>query len=79
MSTIVWFRSDLRCDDNAALSAACATGERVIGLFLLADAQWQRHDWGARKQQFVWRHVLALRAALVREQRRLRAEEQRRP
>lgn len=66
MSTIVWFRSDMRCDDNAALSAACATGERVIGLFLLADAQWQRHDWGARKQQFVWRHVLALRAALAR-------------
>ncbi len=65
MSTLVWFRSDLRCDDNAALHAACLAGGRVTGVFLIADAQWQRHHWGARKQQFVWQHVLALRAELA--------------
>jgi deoxyribodipyrimidine photo-lyase len=65
MSTLVWFRSDLRIDDNAALHAACTRGDPVCGLFLLAPAQWQSHHWGPRRQVFVWRHVLALRGELA--------------
>ncbi len=65
MSTVVWFRSDLRADDNSALAEAARDGARVTGLFLLTPAQWRAHDWGARKQLFVWRHVLALRERLA--------------
>ena len=65
MSTLVWFRSDLRCDDNAALDLAAATGGRVVGLFLIAYGTWQRHHWGARKQRFVMEHVLSLRQQLA--------------
>ena len=65
MSTVVWFRSDLRADDNSALAEAARDGGRVAGLFLLTPAQWGAHDWGARKQLFVWRHVLALRERLA--------------
>lgn len=65
MSSLVWFRSDLRCDDNAALHAAHVTGEPVTALFLIADETWRRHHWGARKQAFVWAHVLALRDRLA--------------
>ncbi|MBP8925870.1 MAG: deoxyribodipyrimidine photo-lyase [Pseudomonadales bacterium] len=65
MTSVVWFRSDLRIDDNSALHAALETGDPVIGLFLLADQQWRAHHWGTRKQLFVWQHVLALRTALA--------------
>ncbi len=65
MSTVVWFRSDLRADDNSALAEAARDGARITGLFLLTPAQWGAHDWGARKQLFVWRHVLALRERLA--------------
>ncbi|MDX8353538.1 deoxyribodipyrimidine photo-lyase [Cognatiyoonia sp. IB215182] len=34
---IVWFRRDLRLDDHAALSAACATGRPVIPVFIHDD------------------------------------------
>ena len=40
MSTVVWFRSDLRADDNSALAEAARDGGRVTGLFLLTPAQW---------------------------------------
>ena len=65
MSSLVWFRSDLRVTDHAALAAASATGGAVAGLFLIADDEWRNHGWGPRRQRFVWEHVLALRAALA--------------
>lgn len=34
---IVWFRRDLRISDHPALSAACATGAPVIGVFIKDD------------------------------------------
>jgi deoxyribodipyrimidine photo-lyase len=63
---IAWFRSDLRIDDNGTLCAAAAGDADVLGLFLVADATWRQHDWGARRQTFVWQHVLALRESLAR-------------
>ncbi|MCG3171118.1 MAG: Deoxyribodipyrimidine photo-lyase [Pseudomonadales bacterium] len=62
---LVWFRCDLRVDDHAALAAACAHTGPVAGVFVLSPAQWRAHDWGARKQSFVWHHVLALRERLA--------------
>ncbi|MFM7783556.1 MAG: deoxyribodipyrimidine photo-lyase, partial [Gammaproteobacteria bacterium] len=66
MKRVAWFRSDLRVDDNGTLCAAAAGGAEVIGLFLIADATWRQHDWGAHRQRFVWEQLLALRAALAR-------------
>lgn len=65
MKRVAWFRSDLRIDDNGTLAAAASGGAGVIGLFLVADATWRRHDWGPRRQAFVWRHALALRESLA--------------
>lgn len=36
-TTIVWFRRDLRIEDNPALAAALARGSAVIPLFVLDD------------------------------------------
>ena len=41
---IVWFRSDLRVDDNPALRDACDSCGEVVGLFLIAGEQWREHD-----------------------------------
>jgi deoxyribodipyrimidine photo-lyase len=45
---IVWFRNDLRLDDNPALAAAAATGRPVLPVYLLDDtnggaARWWLH------------------------------------
>lgn len=57
---LVWFRSDLRIDDNKALSRACSGSCPVYALFFATPQQWREHDWGPRKLSFLWQHVLAL-------------------
>ncbi|MBK0367429.1 deoxyribodipyrimidine photo-lyase, partial [Salmonella enterica] len=42
---LVWFRRDLRLQDNLALAAACRdTSARVLALYISTPAQWQAHD-----------------------------------
>ena len=67
MRALVWFRADLRVEDNPALLHACREADRgVVGVFLLAHAQYRDHDWGAAKVDFVRRSVAGLRDALER-------------
>uniref|UniRef100_UPI003BAC90F5 cryptochrome/photolyase family protein n=1 Tax=Stappia sp. TaxID=1870903 RepID=UPI003BAC90F5 len=49
-SVLVWFRDDLRTDDNPALAAALSDGMPVIGLFLLdEDTDSARAPGGAAR------------------------------
>lgn len=65
MTHLVWFRSDLRTRDNTALARACeAAGSRVIGVFLLAPAQWRLHDWATVKVDLILRTLRELCASL---------------
>jgi deoxyribodipyrimidine photo-lyase len=65
MRSLVWFRSDLRTDDNPALNAAVEAGEEgVAALFLVCRDQWLDHDWGPSKVDFVLRSVTALEQSL---------------
>jgi deoxyribodipyrimidine photo-lyase len=50
---IHWYRRDLRIADNPSLSAAAATGQPVIPVYLLSG--WKNaHDWtGPNRQQFL--------------------------
>ncbi len=59
LKQLVWFRSDLRVEDNPALVAACGGGS-VEACFFAADAQWAAHHEGPRKTAFVRRTVKAL-------------------
>lgn len=48
---LIWFRDDLRIDDNAAVTAAL-TGEpeaRVSAVFLTADAEWAGFGYGRNR------------------------------
>lgn len=49
---LVWFRSDLRIDDNPALYRACQKSEPVLAVFTATPKQWQSHDEGPTKIQF---------------------------
>tara|TARA_R110000868_G_scaffold181050_3_gene421813 strand:+ start:819 stop:2258 length:1440 start_codon:yes stop_codon:yes gene_type:complete len=68
MTTLVWFRKDLRLADNPALADACARGEPVIPLFILdpeeflggASRWWLHHSLEA-----LARDCAALGAPLV--------------
>lgn len=63
--TLVWFRRDLRIDDNAALGRALAAAQRVYCVFVfdseILDALESRAD---RRVAFIWDSVRELRKAL---------------
>lgn len=62
---LIWLRTDLRVDDNHALSAACARGP-TLALWLASPGQWQAHDDAACKVDFWLRNLQTLRQSLER-------------
>lgn len=68
-SAMVWFRNDLRAQDNPALAeaaryaAVARTG--VVGLLVVSAYEWTRvHMWGLAKTDYYLRSVRELRAVL---------------
>lgn len=62
----MWFRSDLRVNDNTALTRACeeSTGG-VVAVFAVCGRQWrERHDWGDTRVAFLLRNLEALKERL---------------
>jgi deoxyribodipyrimidine photo-lyase len=67
MRTLVWFRSDLRTDDNTALSAATQLATRgVIALYVISPGDWHRHDTAPVRVDFILRNLRALSEELQR-------------
>ena len=66
--TVVWFRNDLRCLDNAVLCSAiehaAKSDSAVIGLFIATPDTWAQHDMALIKQDFIRRRVVALQTEL---------------
>ncbi len=65
MTHLVWFRTDLRCADNPALSHACRQADAVVAVFFLTLAQWQQHGLGPRKIQLLNNRALTLQQELA--------------
>ncbi|MEQ8858172.1 MAG: deoxyribodipyrimidine photo-lyase [Pseudomonadales bacterium] len=63
MRTLVWFRNDLRVDDNPALHHAMEHGE-AIAAFCFCNAQWRDHDVGDNRLAFLLDNLHALAADL---------------
>ena len=58
MPKLVWFRNDLRINDNPALSSAIGdSSESVIGLFLICPKTWLKHNWGSPRVEFLMKNV----------------------
>ena len=67
MRGLVWFRGDLRVDDQPALHAACrGADDGVIGVFLISPRQWRRHDWADIRVGLLRRQLASLAAELER-------------
>ncbi|TVQ64262.1 MAG: deoxyribodipyrimidine photo-lyase [Phycisphaerales bacterium] len=61
MRTLVWFRHDLRTNDNTALHhAARAATNGVVGLFIVSPDEWRRHDVAPCKVEFILRTLRVL-------------------
>lgn len=66
MRALMWFRADLRVEDNAALTRATRESSNgVIAVFVICPAQWRdEHDWAPVKADFVLRSLEALNEEL---------------
>ena len=62
--TLLWFRQDLRLQDNPALQAAAARGAAVIPVFILDEAGEGRWPMGGASRWWLHRSLVSLDAAL---------------
>ncbi|MDR6713583.1 deoxyribodipyrimidine photo-lyase [Pseudomonas hunanensis] len=60
---LIWLRSDLRIDDNTALSAACERGP-TLAIWIASPGQWLSHDDAPSKVDFWLRNLGELRQSL---------------
>ena len=60
---LIWLRSDLRIDDNTALSAACERGP-TVAVWIASPGQWRAHDDAPCKVDFWLRNLRELRQSL---------------
>jgi deoxyribodipyrimidine photo-lyase len=60
MTVAVWFRSDLRVQDNPALHAACRSREPVLALYFFTPDQFTQHGLGQNKQRFIIENLVQL-------------------
>jgi deoxyribodipyrimidine photo-lyase len=67
MRSLIWFRSDLRVNDNSALHAATRNVDQgVIAAFVISPEEWKSHDVAPVKVHFILRTLRELSAALAR-------------
>lgn len=66
MTSLVWFRNDLRVADNPALTAACHEAGPVRACFFITPGQWREHDWSPARVQLIHRHLSTLGTELAR-------------
>ncbi len=65
MHPLIWFRSDLRTHDNAALSAATRKADHpVTAVFVVSPAEWKAHDYCPARIDFTLRTLVELAASL---------------
>jgi len=65
MAAILWFKRDLRVQDNSALDLAAQAGDSVLPLFIVEPEAWAQPDASARQYQFVSECLAELRRDLT--------------
>jgi deoxyribodipyrimidine photo-lyase len=66
MSVIVWFRHDLRLNDNPALFNACKIKLGVIGVYIHCESWVEKHNLAPIQLDFVRRHLQVLCRELLK-------------
>ena len=57
---LIWFRADLRLDDNPALNAALSECEEVLAIYIFSDSQWEIHNESNIKHEFLINNLILL-------------------
>ena len=65
MTAVVWFKRDLRVSDHAPLAAAAASGEPVVGLFVIEPAWLASPEFDVQHAAFTLQALAALRRQLA--------------
>jgi deoxyribodipyrimidine photo-lyase len=65
-NVLVWFKRDLRVQDNPVLAEAAAYGCRILPLFIVEPEGWAQPDASARQWRFVAESLVGLRDDLAR-------------
>jgi deoxyribodipyrimidine photo-lyase len=61
---LMWFRNDLRVNDNPALHNAALSGKPIIAIYIATPNQWQQHDDSPNKIDFWQRNLSVLKKSL---------------
>lgn len=61
MTSILWFRRDLRLSDNPALHLACEQKQPVVAIYIHCESWVDRHDLSAIQLDFIREHLHLLR------------------
>ena len=64
MKSLVWFRNDLRMDDNPALRVACAESEELHALYIYSNNQMRLHNEASCKIEFMIANLKSLEKSL---------------
>ncbi|MBF9030185.1 deoxyribodipyrimidine photolyase [Rhodobacterales bacterium HKCCE3408] len=66
MITVLWFKRDLRIEDNPALARAVASGRPVLPLYIAEPEYWRQPDASGRHWAFIAESLDGLHADLGR-------------
>ena len=64
MKALVWFRSDLRTDDNPALRQAFKEADSIEAIFSFSEKQLNNHNEANVKVEFLIQHLFSLEKTL---------------
>ncbi|MDA8709390.1 deoxyribodipyrimidine photo-lyase [Gammaproteobacteria bacterium] len=62
---LIWYRSDLRLDDNPALSHALLQCEEVLAVYVFSNTQWELHNESNIKHHFLINNLKLLKESLA--------------
>jgi len=66
MKGVVWFRSDLRINDNPALTASLSNCDEVLAIYIFSQSQWEIHNESNIKQEFIFNNLTKLKDSLAK-------------
>ena len=66
MKSLMWFRNDLRMDDNPALRAACKSSDEVHAIYLYSQNQNDKHNEANCKTEFFIENLKSLGNSLAK-------------
>lgn len=63
---LMWFRRDLRVEDNTALQSALNTQQPVYAIYIATPTTWQQHDLSGIQADLIYRRLFELQNDLAR-------------